>query len=1010
MVSIQQRVAEQKAKAVRKRADRVAVSSPKSVEQVQRGVGALGKLSPQQKIAQQAGVRASAAQFFRPGGERVGEISPQVRPQTREQQIAKQEVVRTQTQREQAVRGGARGRAETQVTEEFAPTIKTRRQEFITAQAGKIGRGQESITQKLASGVKFVDPVTGSNLSQIQFQAQQAGDEPTIAATNLAIKQGLSLSEARGILSKAGTEQFLTAQEQAAQASKIKKTARGLAVSGAEGIKTDNQLIAEKIAETLKLGEDVQIRRNSDGSFTVEDVDIETDPFKRADARNEELRKRSFDDINKSFGNAGNRIREQFTFSTGPRAGELTNQGRRLMQELLGKKKQTVERTEKDFKFQKEEILLQEVGRKAEIEKKLKQAFDPAKILARERAQSALDRIQDIQAETGLDFSGAEQVMKNQLAKSEDLATMNKVASMERTGSITTEDPSKYFQGVNNLTGNIQDTIDIISATKGDAFAEFAEEEFQRARGQDEESIELAKLNRVKDTILAGQGDEFANQTASLLTSYGKSDPTGFLQEEFARNIINSPDTNFREKTMAELALTNINSKRAQVGIKKSVTKDRFGNILLVDPFTGAISPAGQRDVAQSFVDNPVQTSRTVDSSISTNAKDLLAGNVSASDLKTLHGAQKAEEIGREATRIREAEQAQGKVLTDAKARKLNSEIRLSNDFKSLDTVEQTINALGKFEKVFKEFGFEVVPTKTSAQYRQAQLVLKEFFNLGVLNGQDLVILEQILPPPFPTATEGFLGGVTGPGVALGSALFGARQAGVENGIKAIKDMIGEQIKTNLQNLEATYGGLGDVPALNKSREQAQRSINALEGIETPKKPVTAPVFSDELLDTFRGLEQSDLDKLDPERLKALQKATLKKKSNTKTQGTRPIRNKNPINLKSGGIGDEFAQKDAEGNVVTDDQGHLVFDTPEQGKKAAEADLKAKISGGSRFLPDNPTIRELGKVFAEDINWASAVASILGVGIDTSTQDVDFNKLLLAVARQEGGISLIKNS
>ncbi len=108
-----------------------------------------------------------------------------------------------------------------------------------------------------------------------------------------------------------------------------------------------------------------------------------------------------------------------------------------------------------------------------------------------------------------------------------------------------------------------------------------------------------------------------------------------------------------------------------------------------------------------------------------------------------------------------------------------------------------------------------------------------------------------------------------------------------------------------------------------------------------------------------------------------------------------PQRNKNPGNLKSGGLADSLA-------VGKDSQGHLIFPSVEVGFQALEQDLKAKLTGRSTKVKANPTIAELGKVYAEDPGWANKVAKILGVSPTTATTSVPFQQLLQAIARQEG--------
>jgi hypothetical protein len=109
----------------------------------------------------------------------------------------------------------------------------------------------------------------------------------------------------------------------------------------------------------------------------------------------------------------------------------------------------------------------------------------------------------------------------------------------------------------------------------------------------------------------------------------------------------------------------------------------------------------------------------------------------------------------------------------------------------------------------------------------------------------------------------------------------------------------------------------------------------------------------------------------------------------------RPQRNNNPGNVKSGGLADDLA-------IGTDEQGHLIFPDAQSGFEALSRDLSAKIGGQSRYVPANPTIAQLGKVYAEDPNWSNAVARILGVSANTRTGSVELNSLMQAIARQEG--------
>ena len=113
--------------------------------------------------------------------------------------------------------------------------------------------------------------------------------------------------------------------------------------------------------------------------------------------------------------------------------------------------------------------------------------------------------------------------------------------------------------------------------------------------------------------------------------------------------------------------------------------------------------------------------------------------------------------------------------------------------------------------------------------------------------------------------------------------------------------------------------------------------------------------------------------------------------------GNLPQRNNNPGNIKSGGL----KEVDVMANGI-DSQGHLIFPTPEAGFEALIKDIQAKVSGNSKYLPANPTLAQLGSVYAEDPNWSKSVARILGVTPETKTQTIPIRNLVEAIARQEG--------
>jgi|GEM_PF-3523881 len=114
--------------------------------------------------------------------------------------------------------------------------------------------------------------------------------------------------------------------------------------------------------------------------------------------------------------------------------------------------------------------------------------------------------------------------------------------------------------------------------------------------------------------------------------------------------------------------------------------------------------------------------------------------------------------------------------------------------------------------------------------------------------------------------------------------------------------------------------------------------------------------------------------------------------------GNLPQRNNNPGNVKSGGLKEVDAL-----SIGTDNQGHLIFPNPQTGFEALVMDVQAKINGNSRWLPANPTISEMGKVYAENSqNWINNVTKELGVSPETRTKTIPITNLVLAIAKAEG--------
>lgn len=131
-----------------------------------------------------------------------------------------------------------------------------------------------------------------------------------------------------------------------------------------------------------------------------------------------------------------------------------------------------------------------------------------------------------------------------------------------------------------------------------------------------------------------------------------------------------------------------------------------------------------------------------------------------------------------------------------------------------------------------------------------------------------------------------------------------------------------------------------------------------------------------------------------PEEIQALKGQSFNSVGNTSASNI-PQKNKNPGNIKAGGQADSLA-------IGVDAQGHLIFPNDQAGFKALQMELDAKINGRSKYLPANPTLVQLGKVYAEDPNWSINVAKILGVSPNTPTKSIPIDRLAMSIARQEG--------
>lgn len=153
----------------------------------------------------------------------------------------------------------------------------------------------------------------------------------------------------------------------------------------------------------------------------------------------------------------------------------------------------------------------------------------------------------------------------------------------------------------------------------------------------------------------------------------------------------------------------------------------------------------------------------------------------------------------------------EGKIVTDdigkivvnnSEALKINKELVSNDAYKAMQKGKDSLQYLNNFEKTFNQTGATSAVfsprenARLKAEYNTAILNLKEFFNLGVLNGPDEEILKGVLPDPtnrsavLPWATLGIY----------------SPSAGTRSGLSSMKKMIETSLDDKFTSLTNQYG------------------------------------------------------------------------------------------------------------------------------------------------------------------------------------------------------------
>jgi hypothetical protein len=144
----------------------------------------------------------------------------------------------------------------------------------------------------------------------------------------------------------------------------------------------------------------------------------------------------------------------------------------------------------------------------------------------------------------------------------------------------------------------------------------------------------------------------------------------------------------------------------------------------------------------------------------------------------------------------------EGKIVVDrTEAQKVSKELVSNDAYKAIQKSKDSLLYLKNFEEALNEFGStsEVFdPIKNSelkAKYNAATLNLKEFFNLGVLNGPDLSIIQGVLPNPSDTSNFRKF-------VQLGTYQPGTASS---SGLNSIKKMVETTLDDRYKSIRTQY-------------------------------------------------------------------------------------------------------------------------------------------------------------------------------------------------------------
>jgi hypothetical protein len=403
-----------------------------------------------------------------------------------------------------------------------------------------------------------------------------------------------------------------------------------------------------KVKEFLGAETGDRLDIDADGKYFLRDeAGIEVDPIKRAEAKVQE----DADKAKKALAEQNRIETDRIKNQNRTPDGGITEQGIAELQKWQTKYNDRETELNEQIDTALEDSIKYEKNRQIEVDTQITalNAGAAEKSFAELVSNAKVSRLNELKAGGMNDMVALAQVEREYAAMKDDPKAFdlaNYLGGLE-TGGTPIE---QQFAKVYDQSGkNIDKTFTAFSARYGEFAAKQLQNTFLKEKGWDEASIESKNVMDEQKNILAGGGDEMATETAALLMKYGKIDPTGLLQKEFAMNVVGSPDTNFREKTIAQMALDRIASEERKLMPEYTITKDRFGNNIAIDPIT-----LKERSINGASGGATYQP--TVDPGIDAMAQSVIDGDRTPADVKNLMGEQVAEQVGaRVAQKLAEA-------------------------------------------------------------------------------------------------------------------------------------------------------------------------------------------------------------------------------------------------------------------------------------------------------------------------------------------------------------------